>query len=297
MKKLNLIIVFALLLLNVSFLEAKSYGGSGYKSSSSSFSKSSSSSYKPSSSSSKSSYSSSYGSSSTSKPSSTSTSDKYYGSYDSPKSNTSYTLSETEKAKNTVMKESSSKTVMNDYKKEKNPEPVVSKTDTKKYNDKSYNSGYNSGYTTNSYNNERQYKNYNIPSYYNENYNRNYGNFDGFFMGYLISDAFTDLGRFLYHNSNDSGVKEWKKELEKQAQTNQELKQKLDKANKEIAELESNNTKKVAYIPEELKKVEKNDIITEPKEKESSNFMFYLGLIGFLMVLGVGYNLMFVRKY
>lgn len=200
-----------------------------------------------------------------------------------------------EKAKLAHQDSVDSKKVLDEYRakqsmfKSKSSSPDIplepkAKNDTKNYFASSGNDSKSSYNTYTSRKNDFYYR-YSPPSYYNPSaFAPNYGRWDGFFLGYMVSDAMSDLGRFLHHNSSDPGVSEWKKSLEREAQNNAELKAKLDKANAQIAELEKSNTSKQAgYIPVNVDKdiafsdkyVEANkDKLYSKEEKEEDSSMF-----------------------
>lgn len=152
------------------------------------------------------------------------------------------------------------------------------------------------------------YTHHTPASYYNrESFAPSYGRWDGFFLGYIVSDAMGDLGKFMYHNSSDPAVSEWKKAMEEEAKTNAELKAKLDSANAEIAQMQKDGVvkepgytppsvdKDVAFTPAYAdKNKEKIYDNVKPEEEKSSNTWVYV--LGSILLLGAAGWFIFGRR-
>lgn len=112
--------------------------------------------------------------------------------------------------------------------------------------------------------------NHYVPPYYNPSrYSGSYGHWDNFFLGYLVSDAFQDLGRFFYNHANDSGVNRWKADLYREAENNADLKARLDKAEKQIADLQAQNAAvDPSYVPPGI---DRDIAITPQSQNQATN--------------------------
>lgn len=65
-----------------------------------------------------------------------------------------------------------------------------------------------------------------------------YGMWDGIFLGYMLGNITSpSYGRMAYHHQNDPGMKEWRQEMEAQAQDNAELRAQLDSMEAQIASM------------------------------------------------------------
>ncbi len=137
--------------------------------------------------------------------------------------------------------------------------------------------------------------NHYVPPYYNPSrYSGGYGGWDKFFLGYLVSDAFQDLGRFFYNHSNDPDVNRWKADLYREANNNADLKARLDKAEKQVADLQAQNASvDPSYIPPGIDK----DIAMTPAtastdDSESS----FLGTMTTMAIIGALIWFVFFRR-
>jgi len=66
--------------------------------------------------------------------------------------------------------------------------------------------------------------------------NRSFGVWDGLFLGALLSNlGRSGSGEFFHNNQNDPGYQQWRAEVDRQAQDNADLRQKLDELDRQLA--------------------------------------------------------------
>lgn len=146
----------------------------------------------------------------------------------------------------------------------------------------------------------RDYKERYPTSYtYSSTMSPNYGHYDsGFLMGLLIGEMgkTSNNAQFMYANQNQDWYREWRRDVEKKAEENAELKRKLIDMDKEISDLKSNNTEiKVTKLPEGIDPVAAiaPEALIEDDDEGSSFLTYFLFLIVGISVFGAVY---FYRK-
>lgn len=142
----------------------------------------------------------------------------------------------------------------------------------------------------------REYRDRYPTSYnYSSTMSPNYGHYDsGFLMGLLIGEmgrSTSNNAQFLYANQNQEWYKEWRRDVEKKAEENAELKRKLVDMDKQINELKDAKADvKVTTLPEGIDATVAiaPEALIEDDDDESSFLSYLLIAFGVLILFGMG---------
>jgi hypothetical protein len=118
-----------------------------------------------------------------------------------------------------------------------------------------------------------------------------YGHYDsGFLMGLLIGEMGSNHGsnvNWVYSHQNDPWYSQWRADLEKQAQSNAELKQKLVDMDKELTDLKTKNATVVASVlPEGVTAAAAINPDAVDDEDENKSSWLWWSVFGILGIFG-----------
>jgi hypothetical protein len=92
------------------------------------------------------------------------------------------------------------------------------------------------------------------PPVYVYSFAPRYGVWDAMFMMWLLDN--NHHHETFYHQSNDPGFKAWRREAEKQAENNTELREKLARMDERVKQMEKQGVQRdPSFVPEEAKSV------------------------------------------
>ena len=121
-------------------------------------------------------------------------------------------------------------------------------------------------------------RNYNPPVYYNH-FQPSYGAMDTIMMFYMLDHIMEpDYAKMAYANSSSQDMKLWREQAEREAQTNVELRAKLDALDKQVQAMNGQEVE-VGYIPPE--------VLAQAKEEEGIHWG-WLVLVTTIMCAGIG---------